>query len=121
MNPISIFAIIGSILSFYALYVKWKAHDKKYKPLCDFKENISCTKAFTSRYGKLAVLPNPLYGLFFYTLLFFLIDYAFYFGLIALPITIYLAYVSYVKQKNFCLICNGIYLINILILIFSYL
>jgi len=121
MNPISILAIIGSLLSFYALYVKWKVHDKNYKPLCDVKENISCIKAFTSKYGKLAALPNPVYGLFFYALLFFFIDYALYFGLIAFPITIYLAYISYIKQKNFCLVCTGIYLINILILIFSYL
>ena len=119
MNPISLFAILGTLLSLYALYVKWKAYNKNYKPLCDIRKNISCTKAFTSRSGKLAMLPNPLYGLFFYTLLFFFIKYAFYFGLIALPVTIYLAYLSYVKQKNFCLVCTGIYLINILIFIFS--
>ncbi|MBS3128819.1 vitamin K epoxide reductase family protein [Candidatus Woesearchaeota archaeon] len=120
---IPILAIIGLLLSLYALYVKTKAEkNKKYKPLCDISENISCTKAFLSKEGSLTGFPNPLIGIFYYVIIFSLFyikqnQIIFYFSFIAALGSLYLAYLSYIKQKNFCLVCTGIYVVNILLMV----
>lgn len=124
-NIIRIVAVIGFLLSFYFLYIEKKASkSKKYKAICDISDKMSCTKAFSSRYGSLFGLSNSVLGLGFYLVIFLLtfynITYIFYLSILSIIISIYLAYVLYFKLKNFCLICNAIYLVNILLLIFSY-
>ena len=119
-------SIIGLILSIYALYVIKKSKKKSYKPLCDISKNISCTKSFSSKEGKLAVLPNPWYGTLFYSIILILISLnqikiIFFLSIFIGLITTYLAYISYIKQRNFCVVCTGIYIINFFLLIFSYL
>jgi vitamin-K-epoxide reductase (warfarin-sensitive) len=120
---IEILSFIGLILSVYALNVRVKASaskDKSYKPLCDVSERVSCTKAFSSSYGKTFGMPNPVYGIILYMIIIVLaflsrediMRYFIYFMLLA---SVWLAYVSYIKQKNFCVVCSGIYLINILL------
>ena len=120
---IKLLAILGFLLSLYSLYVEWKLSiSKNYKPLCDINNRISCTKAFESKYGHLFILPNPFYGLVFYSLVFILTgysDYVFYLASASLIFSIYLAYISYFKQKNFCLVCTLIYLINLTLFLSS--
>lgn len=51
----SIFAIslLAIGLSVYTVYVESRAEeDKNYEALCDINPKISCTKVFTSEYGK---------------------------------------------------------------------
>ena len=119
---IQLLAFIGLILSVYALYVKYRSRSKQYKPWCDITENISCTKAFASRYGSLAVLPNPVYGVIAYLVILTFSNsrYVFYLSMFLFLVSLYLAYLSYVKQKNFCLVCTAIYVINIILFIVSY-
>lgn len=118
-------ALLGLIISAYALYVKRNlAIYKVYKPLCDIKDNVSCSKAFTSKYGSLTGWPNPIFGMIYYVAVFILTLYydsrsILVLSMIALAGTLYLAYISYFKQKNFCLVCSSIYLINILIFVLS--
>ena len=118
-------ALMGILLSCYALYVKRTAERyRKYKPMCDINGSISCTKAFLSKEGALTGLPNPIYGLAFYVIIFaatmyFQKELILYLSSIALIASLYLAYISYFKQKNFCLVCSSIYLINILIFVLS--
>lgn len=125
MLLLQLLAILGFIVSLYAYTVERKAkRDAAYKAICDIKESMSCTKAFTSPYGKLAGFSNALGGLLFYALVFLLTllgqkNYLFYLTLVSFWGTIYLAYVSYVKMKNFCVICHIIYIINVLLLIFA--
>lgn len=113
------FATLGFLLSSYALYVRWRAeHSSSYKPLCDIGDRISCTKAFLSKEGLTGGLPNPLYGVFFYPFIALLAydnlpQMLFWASLIAVLVSVYLAYVSYVKQRNFCVVCTGIYLVNV--------
>ena len=114
-------AISGFLVSAYALYVKVKiSKDNSYSPLCDIRSKISCSKALGSRYSVTLGIPNPLGGLFFYLLLFavsFLnMKILFYPLLGAVLFSIYLAYISYFRQKNFCLVCNFIYLVNLALL-----
>jgi len=123
---IQLIAVFGFLLSLYALYVERKsAKSKTYKPICDINDRVSCTKAFSSKYGRLAVLPNSLYGMFFYPAVFVLaqyefITYIFYLSILSVLGSLYLAYVMYFKIKTICLVCSGIYLTSILLLIFSY-
>ena len=125
MSGVLYLSAAGIVLSVYALYVKQRAAGSKtYKPLCDVNKYISCTTAFGSKYGSIAVLPNPFYGIIIYGLL-ILLDYLNSYLLMTLLSfgcvvgSVWLAYVSYVTQKNFCLVCTTIYLINIAIFVLS--
>jgi len=129
MNPgtnllIPVAAGIGLALSFYALRVRNRAlADPGYRPLCDLAAAVSCTRAFTSRFGHSFGFPNPLAGMMYYALILclFLVYPAFirYASIPALIFSVYLAAVSYAVQKNFCLVCTSIYLINLAIFILS--
>ena len=119
-------ADIGFLLSLYAFFVERKAEkEKKYKPFCDLNETVSCTKAFTSDYGKFLGLSTALWGVFFYiglVLLTFLHNplYLMIAVCISIPMTLYLAYASYIKLKTFCLVCTSVYLVNIALVILGY-
>ena len=123
---IQIISIIGFLLSIYALYVEIKSSkNREYKAICDLRENMSCNKAFSSKYGKTAGLSNSIYGIFFYIIIFLLSYYSynnliFYLAVFSFLGSIYLAYISYSKLKNFCLVCTAVYIVNILLLISSY-
>lgn len=119
-------AVIGLILSVYAYNVrKLSLKNHNYKPLCDIKNNISCTKAFTSTYASIISVPNMVWGILFYISVFVfagkgMITYIQIITIPAVIASVYLAYISYIKQKNFCLVCTSVYIINILILWFSF-
>lgn len=124
---IQILAVIGLILSLYALVIEKRIkEDNKYKPACDISDKVSCTKAFSSKYGKTFGLSNSIYGIIFYIVILLLtllglINYVFYISVLSVLGSIYLVYILYFKVKSFCLVCNGIYLVNVLLLVFSYL
>lgn len=122
---IRIIAAIGFLLSFYGWYVERQARsDKDYKAVCDISESMSCTNAFTSEYGKLISLSNSVWGMLFYSLVILL---AFHqqmtaiLGLAAFAVlgSVYLAYIQYIRMKNFCLVCTAIYLVNVALLVAS--
>jgi len=127
IQAIQILAVLGFVISLYALRVKFRIdNDKDYKPLCDISKKISCTKSFGSTYGSLAGLPNPVSGLVFYAVILFLASYGnitliFYLSIVAVLVTLYLAYASYFILRSYCVVCTSIYVINILLLYFSYL
>ncbi|MFQ5621253.1 MAG: vitamin K epoxide reductase family protein [Candidatus Nanoarchaeia archaeon] len=116
-------AILGFIISAYAFYVQSRLKEKKYKPLCDFKKNISCSKALGSNYGKQLIFHNSLYGMVYYALFLFAIFRApsilFHMALLAVIVSAYLAYISYKVQRNYCLLCTTVYIINMLLLYYS--
>lgn len=117
---------LGFLLSVYALWVRAKAvRNPAYRSLCDFSENISCSKAFSSKEGMIFMMPNPAWGIFFYAaiLVWGWLEVSivlFVLSIIGVLVSIYLAYVLYVKQKNFCLVCTTIYIINLLLYVFSW-
>lgn len=119
-------ALIGLVLSVYSIYVSRKLNKNYYKPFCDVSKDMSCTKAFSSKYSRFLLIHNSTYGVLYYLIIMIIslqgyYGTIFYLAILSTIFSIYLAYVSYFKMKNFCLVCNAIYLINILILIFSYL
>ncbi len=127
----------GLFLSVYASYVEYKIEvQKKYAPLCDIRDHISCSKAFTSKYSKAAGVSNAHAGIVFYALLLgilwprneVIINTAIVLGKIAAGMILaanigqlYLMYVSYFILRNFCLVCNSIYVVNIALLVALYL
>jgi uncharacterized membrane protein len=116
-----IITVCGFLISLYALYVRHKVlKAPTYSPICDIRANISCSKALGSRYSKTMGVPNALAGLLFYALV-FVLSFS-YMHLVIYPVlasvvfSLYLAYISYIKQKNFCLVCTLTYLVNIALL-----
>ncbi len=111
---------VGFAVSVYAFYVRRKLlRDSSYKPSCDISDHISCSKAFGSRYSKTMGIPNALAGGLYYVAMFILFffeplrKYLVYLTLPAVAFSLYLAYISYFRQRNLCLVCTFTYLINI--------
>ncbi len=116
---------VGILVSLYSIYVERKYSVKKYHPACDISKKISCTKSFTSKYGKLFGFPNSVLGLGFYFiclgLLFYSsVVYIFYLSVFAMLLTLYLIYIAYFKLKTYCVVCHLSYIVNILLLFLSY-
>lgn len=77
---IFIVSLVAFALSIYSVYVEQQAEraaedDEEYEALCDINEQFSCTKVFTSVYGKgfgleflpeELKLPNGIYGAIYY-------------------------------------------------------
>ncbi|XP_066995923.1 vitamin K epoxide reductase complex subunit 1-like protein 1 isoform X2 [Anabrus simplex] len=110
-----------------------KEHDKEYTAMCDISENMSCSKAFMSPYGKgfgilgrifgeesIVNQPNSISGIIFYCILACL-------GTInTVPATrwlvglcilsnvasLYLAYILYFILYDFCVVCVSTYVVN---------
>ena len=121
---IRLLCMLGIALSAYALYVKKRFDaDKTYKATCDISDKISCTKAFESGHGTLFLVPNSVWGILFYFLVFFLsyvsLTLVFIFSLFSVFGSIYLAYILYTKVKSYCLVCTSIYAVNFLLFFIS--
>ena len=117
-------SIGGFLISAYALYVRDKLlKTPSYTPICDIRARISCSKALGSQYSKTLGIPNPLAGILFYLLLLVLsfsyMHLVIYPAAAAVLFSLYLAYISYIKQKNFCLVCTLTYLVNIALLVLA--
>ncbi len=123
---IELFSIVGFVLSVYAFKVENKLKtNKKYHAICDLNNKVSCSKTFMSKYGHLAGFSNSLGGIFFYLLIFILAIYSvdnliFYLSLLGFLGTVFLAYLSFIQLKTYCPVCTLIYILNILLLVFSY-
>jgi len=126
MIYIQILVGLGLILSAYSLYVEKRLkQEKNYAPVCDISKNVSCSAAFTSKYSRTLGINNSILGIGFYTLILLLSVTAYapiilYLAAFGMLTTIYLAYISYFKLKNFCLVCTGIYIVSLLLLIQSW-
>ena len=123
MAAILIFSLLGLSLSLYAYTIEQKSKNKHYRAACDLNERISCSKAFTSRYGKLFGISNSLIGIFFYVAIFLLFfinkPLIFYFAFLSVLSSFDLGYIQFFKMNNFCIVCNAIYVINLFLLLFS--
>lgn len=138
---IAVSSIIGLFLSYYALVVETaKEHDDSYKAMCDISEHISCSRVFTSPYGKgfgllqyivgehsILNQPNSMAGLVFYILVIGLTFFDTLPAAKALVIlsvlsnigSVYLACVLYFVLYDFCIVCICTYVINAVNLAFS--
>ncbi len=120
---IQVLASIGFALSFYGYYVEQQVEkNPSYKAACDISDQVSCTKAFKSPYGKLFGISNTLVGMVFYALIFVLAMLGFqqlvkYLAMAGAAAAVLFAYLLYVKVKSYCLVCTLTYVVNLLLLI----
>ncbi|KAL0984521.1 hypothetical protein UPYG_G00142600 [Umbra pygmaea] len=130
--------IFGLFLSFYALHVEIsRESDPEYRAMCDLGDSVSCSKVFTSRWGRgfgLVELfvakdsalnqPNSVLGIIFYTLqlalgqsvstrsTFLLV----WFSWVSVAGSLYLACVLAFVLGDLCIVCISTYMVNLLLL-----
>ncbi len=127
INALYIIAGVGILLSLYTEYVEYKLRkNNNYKAACDINNKMSCSRTFHSSYSKMLGISNGWWGLLYYLavigLVFFgKMDFVLYATIIGVLFSARLANILYFKLKNFCLVCNGFYLVNVLLLVFAYL
>lgn len=123
---IIILSLIGFAICVYGYIVERNfAKNPSYHAACDISDRVSCTKLFTSKYGKMFGVSNIILGMIFYitmTVLAYLgmTTLVFYGAVIAFLGTVVFAYISYVVMKVVCPLCTSIYVVNIALLIVSY-
>ncbi|MBN3308372.1 VKORL protein, partial [Amia calva] len=134
--------LLGILLSFYAFHVeREKARDPEYRAMCDVSESVSCSKVFTSRWGRGFGLlgsifgknsamnqPNSVYGLVFYVfqlLLGMTVSAVAALALMTSSIvsvvgSLYLSYILYFVLKDFCILCLTTYTLNFILFVLNY-
>ena len=126
LRIVFILAITGFLISTYAYITEKKLNvNPDFKPACDLSDRISCSKPLKSEYANLFYISNTMAGITFYALLailaFFNMTAAlFYAAIAACALSLYLAYLLYFKIGALCLICTSLYIVNALLLFFSY-
>ncbi|XP_026185206.1 vitamin K epoxide reductase complex subunit 1-like protein 1 [Mastacembelus armatus] len=134
--------LLGILLSLYAFHVeREKARDPTYTAVCDVSSSISCSKVFSSRWGRGFGLlgsifgnhsalnqPNSVYGIVFYAFQLLLgMTVSAMAALILMTTSIlsvvgslYLGYILYFVLKDFCIICITTYALNFILFILNY-
>ena len=128
-------AITGVLLSMYALQVENESlesikNNSDFTATCDISDLISCSKVFTSEYGRLFVqfglpdYPNAFYGLFYYCTIMILMlinssvivtiydDLLLTLATISMILSAYLAYVLANILHTICVVCFLSYICN---------
>ncbi|KAL4003557.1 Vitamin K epoxide reductase family protein [Acanthocheilonema viteae] len=134
-------SFIGLTVSFYALYVEYNLEsDINYQPVCDIASYVSCSKAFRSQFAEgLGVAPsilgtdhiltqkNPVYGCLSYTFMFLLqFIHSSWARKLSQILSIFMNFLSIylffvlVYLRTVCIVCVCIYIINALLLYFSF-
>ncbi|XP_048372998.1 vitamin K epoxide reductase complex subunit 1 [Sphaerodactylus townsendi] len=133
---------LGLALSVYAFHVETsKERDATYRAMCDISATISCSRVFTSRWGRgfglvadllgshsLLNQPNSIFGIAFYTLQVLLgfsnsgLAAVALLGssLISIAGSLYLAYILIFVLHDFCVVCVSTYLLNFGLLFLNY-
>ncbi|KAK2910844.1 hypothetical protein QQF64_026411 [Cirrhinus molitorella] len=132
----------GILISLYAFHVeREKTRDSNYRAMCDLSSSISCSKVFTSRWGRgfglLGTIfgndsavnqPNSVYGILFYIFQLLLGLTASAMAALILMTTsiasvmgsLYLGYILYFVLKDFCVICITTYALNFILFVLNY-
>jgi vitamin-K-epoxide reductase (warfarin-sensitive) len=123
---ILILAVIGFCVSLYSFLIeRTLKKDAGYKPICDISDRVSCTKPLLSAYSTTFGISNTIWGMIFYGTVFICgllgwLSMVLLLSIAATMVTIWLAYILYVKIRAFCLLCTTIYIINIGLLLISF-
>src|SRR5215218_9628160 len=112
-----VFALLGLGAASVSSYVHFNLLTKAgYASFCDVSATVSCTSAYTSRYGSFLGVPVAIAGVVFFVFVLALVllagkpgspardnvpGYVFALSTVGLAFTMYLAYASYVQLKVF--------------------
>ena len=119
-------AFVGIVVSLYGIFVERKLQQNPhYKAACDISEKISCTRPMTSSYANIFGISNSAASALYYLSVIVIACVGNLYILrimtgIGLIVTICFAYILYFKIKSFCLICNTLYVINIVLFSICY-
>lgn len=136
---LQIFALLGLIVSFYAVYVEKKAD---YSSFCDFGEGFSCSAVLTSEYSRLIGMafnldrhhpmniPNTYYGILFYLAVFLYPLYPFTLvpfrrtllllaSISSMALCFVLAYILKYILHDVCIVCISSWIVNFAIFVLS--
>lgn len=130
--------LFGLVLSLYALHVELsRENDPHYRAMCDLGESVSCSKVFTSRWGRgfgLVQLfvakdsplnqPNSVLGIIFYTLQMGLglslskkaAAFLVFASWVSVAGSLYLASILAFVLGDFCMVCVSTYITNFALL-----
>lgn len=130
------FSLIGIGLSLYAFYIETrKSTDPTYRAACDLSESMSCSRVLTSRWARgfglfhsdsIFNIPTSVFALVYYCLsLLFNLSYQskfiarlrVFFSILTNCGSIYLGYILYFILQDFCFVCFGMYIVNLMLLI----
>ena len=118
------FALLGLAASSASAWVHYRIlNDPAYASFCDVNATVSCTEAYTSRFGSVAGVPVAIFGLLFFAFVLGLIawslkssvtrdnlsGYVFASSTIGLAAVLYLGYASYFILHVVCLLCVASY------------
>lgn len=130
--------VFGLVLSVYALHVELsRERNPDYRAMCDLGESVSCSKVFSSRWGRGFGLlqyfidkdnplnqPNSVLGIIFYTLqmglglslsrkaaLFLVFS-----SWVSMAGSLYLAAILAFVLGDFCMVCVSTYVVNFALL-----
>jgi uncharacterized membrane protein len=119
------FAMLGLVASSASTWVHYRLlKNPDYSSFCDVSATVSCTEAYTSRFGSVAGVPVALFGVLFFVFVLGLIalcsrsasasqnlpGYVFALSNAGLAVVLYLAYASFVVLKAVCVLCVGTYI-----------
>ncbi len=119
------FATLGLVASSASTWVHYQLlKNPDYSSFCDVSASVSCTEAYTSRFGSVAGVPVALFGVLFFVFVLGLIalcsrsasasqnlpGYVFALSNAGLAVVLYLAYASFVVLKAVCVLCVGTYI-----------
>jgi uncharacterized membrane protein len=126
MNLIIILlALIGFTVASYVYYTYCKMKSGgRFKPYCDINSHIICSESVMSPYGKMFGMHNGIWGMLFYLAIITLNFYGqksiiLILSIIAVIISIRLAYILNFKLKKICINCYIIYAVNLGLLVLS--
>jgi uncharacterized membrane protein/protein-disulfide isomerase len=119
------FALLGLVASAVASYVHYRIlSDPTYTSFCDVTATVSCTEAYTSRFGTFRGVSVALFGLLWFAFATLLAvagvtarpdvresvpGYLFASSTLALAVVLYLGYASFVMLKVVCVVCLTTY------------
>jgi uncharacterized membrane protein/protein-disulfide isomerase len=117
--------MLGLVASASSTWVHYQLlRNPTYSSFCDVSATVSCTEAYTSRFGSVGGVPIALVGVLFFALVLGLIaicsqsksaspnlpGYVFALSTAGLAVVLYLAYASFVVLKAVCVLCVGTYI-----------
>lgn len=123
LSLLFITSLIGFFIALYFYMTEQRLkRNKGFRPACDITQRVSCTKVIKSRYGHMYSVSNAAIGLVFYTIVclcayFEWLRAALVITAIGCVVSLVLAYLIYVRERLYCLLCTALYLINIFLLV----
>jgi len=118
------FAVLGLAASSASTWVHHRIlNDPTYASFCDVNATVSCTEAYSSRFGSVAGVPVALFGVWFFAFVLCVLmlgsqsttaapnlpGYVFALSTVGLAAVLYLAYASFIILKAVCVLCVGTY------------